>query len=82
VLLRYDGPVARLRWFGLGLAVLVAAALHPAVAGAAVRHGTACVARHVVYVEGKLDVQYRPGCTGHDEPELDPVSSLRTRPET
>ena len=76
MLLRYDGPVARLRWFGLGLAVLVAAALQPAVAGAAVRHGTACVARHVVYVQGKLDVQYRPGCTGHDEPELDPVSSL------
>ena len=48
----------------------------PAIAGAATRHGTACVARHVIYVDGKLEVHYRPGCTGHDEPELDPVSSL------
>ena len=47
-----------------------------ATAGAAVRHGSACVERHVAYVEGKIEVQYRPGCTGHDEPELDPVSSL------
>jgi hypothetical protein len=37
---------------------------NPAVAGAAVRHGTACVERHVVYVEGKIDVQYRPGAPG------------------
>jgi len=57
---------------------LVAGALlwAPAIAGAATRHGTACVARHVIYVDGKLEVHYRPGCTGHDEPELDPVSSL------
>ena len=48
----------------------------PATAGAATRHGSLCVSRHVVYVEGKIDVHYRPGCTGHDEPELDPVSSL------
>ena len=30
----------------------------------------------MIYVEGKIEVHYRPGCTGHDEPELDPVSSL------
>jgi hypothetical protein len=66
----------------LVLALTTAAAMLmslPATAGAATRHGShgsLCVSRHVVYVEGKIDVHYRPGCTGHDEPELDPVSSL------
>jgi hypothetical protein len=68
--------VARLRWLVLALAALAATALGAPAAGAAVRHGSACVERHVAYVEGQIEVQYRPGCTGHDEPELDPVSSL------
>ena len=33
-----------------------------------------CIAHHVNYT--KADIEYAPGCTGHDEPELDPVSSL------
>jgi hypothetical protein len=68
--------MARLRWLVLALAVVAATALGAPAAGAAVRHGSACVERHVAYVEGRIEVQYRPGCTGHDEPELDPVSSL------
>ena len=36
---------------------------------------TACLAHHFAYVEGLFEVRYEPGCTGHDEPELDPVSS-------
>ena len=62
-------------WLALATAAAVLVSL-PATAGAATRHGSLCVSRHVVYVEGKIDVHYRPGCTGHDEPELDPVSSL------
>ena len=36
---------------------------------------TACLAHHPQYIEGKFEVTYDAGCTGHDEPELDPVSS-------
>jgi hypothetical protein len=36
---------------------------------------TACLAHHFKYIEGQFDVTYEKGCTGHDEPELDPVSS-------
>jgi hypothetical protein len=72
--------VGRRTGLALALATMAVAVLAslPAAAGAATRHGTGtlCVARHVNYVEGKIDVHYRPGCTGHDEPELDPVSSL------
>ncbi len=69
--------MGRRLWWVSALTLVVGALLFvPAVAGAATRHGTACVARHVIYVDGKIEVHYRPGCTGHDEPELDPVSSL------
>src|SRR5215472_10830417 len=34
-----------------------------------------CFAHHPKYIEGTFEVEYAPGCTGHDEPELDPVSS-------
>jgi len=69
--------VARSTWYLCALSALVAVVVLavPAATGAAVRQGSACVARHVAYVEGKIEVHYRPGCTGHDEPELDPVSS-------
>lgn len=36
---------------------------------------TACLAHHFKYIEGVFEVTYEKGCTGHDEPELDPVSS-------
>ena len=69
--------MGRRLWCMSALTLVVSALLWaPTTAGAATRHGTACVARHVIYVEGKIEVHYRPGCTGHDEPELDPVSSL------
>ena len=44
------------------------AAAAPATAG-----GTLCIAHVANYAK---DIEYAPGCTGHDEPELDPVSSL------
>lgn len=36
---------------------------------------TACIGHHPQYIEGRFEVQYGGGCTGHDEPEFDPVSS-------
>ena len=48
----------------------------PAPTFAASQQGSGCIAHHPNYVEGQLEVDYTPGCTGHDEPELDPVSSL------
>jgi hypothetical protein len=34
-----------------------------------------CLAHHPQYISGQIEVSYSPGCVGHDEPELDPVSS-------
>jgi hypothetical protein len=34
-----------------------------------------CLAHHPNYIEGSFEIQYTQGCTGHDEPELDPVSN-------
>ena len=34
-----------------------------------------CLAHHPKYIPGQFEVSYAPGCTGHDEPELMPVSS-------
>jgi hypothetical protein len=36
---------------------------------------SACLAKHPQYVAGKFEPRYSSNCTGHDEPELDPVSS-------
>src|SRR5262249_22191944 len=41
--------------------------------GAAPAGGTICISHVANYAK---DIEYAPGCTGHDEPELDPVSSL------
>ena len=35
----------------------------------------ACLGHHPQYIEGTLDVSYSSGCTGHDEPEIMPLSS-------
>jgi len=34
-----------------------------------------CIAHHPNYIEGNLEIDYAPGCTGHDEPEIFPISS-------
>jgi hypothetical protein len=36
---------------------------------------SACIARHPLQIPGGFGPYYTGGCTGHDEPELDPVSS-------
>jgi hypothetical protein len=37
--------------------------------------GSGCIAHHPNYIEDTFEVQYAAGCSGHDDPELDPVSS-------
>jgi hypothetical protein len=39
-------------------------------------HADTCIAHHPLYLEGTFEVEYTNGCTGHDEPELNPLSSL------
>jgi hypothetical protein len=43
---------------------------------AAPAHADICIAHHPLYVEGTLQIDYDTGCSGHDEPEIDPLSSL------
>src|SRR5215472_5979206 len=37
--------------------------------------GSGCIAHHPRYVDGSFETQYLSGCSGHDEPEIFPVSS-------
>jgi len=37
--------------------------------------GGGCIAHRPAYIEGVFEPQYTAGCSGHDEPELDPVSA-------
>ena len=59
---------------------LVAAAV--AFAGGSPTIGGDCLAHHPNYIEGQIEVQYTQGCTGHDEPELFPISSAPGRRAT
>ncbi len=54
-------------WSAIAVAVLFAAG--PVAADE-------CIAHHPRYLEGTLEVDYANGCSGHDEPEIDPLSSL------
>ncbi len=53
----------------------VAAALALASSAARAGQGSGCLAHHPLYLEGLIEVTYENGCSGHDEPELEPVSS-------
>jgi hypothetical protein len=37
--------------------------------------GSGCIAHRPAYIEGVFESSYVSGCSGHDEPELDPVSN-------
>lgn len=54
--------------------IAFAAALAFAALPASGQTFTGCLAHHPQYLSG-LEIHYTPGCVGHDEPELDPVSS-------
>src|SRR3954452_14125351 len=60
------------------IAFPAAVAAVASLAGAGQSHATvsaSCLAHHPQYIENTIEVQYSTGCTGHDEPELDPLSS-------
>jgi hypothetical protein len=69
----------------LGIGALVAALVAAQNPGRAVGGGQVvqavgggqggCVAHRAAYVEGVFEVRYSSGCSGHDEPELMPLSS-------
>ncbi len=44
-------------------------------APAANANNSGCYAHRPRYIEGVFEVRYDAGCSGHDEPELDPLSS-------
>src|SRR5690348_11645390 len=58
--------LAALAWVG------TASASKGSVVGSA--SGTGCIAHHPNYIEGVFEPRYSAGCSGHDEPELDPIS--------
>ena len=61
--------------FGL-LGACAAAALFAGSAGAASGStGSGCIAHRPAYVEDVFESSYVAGCSGHDEPELDPLST-------
>jgi hypothetical protein len=51
------------------------AAVFSLAAAPALADGSGCIAHHPRYVEGSFEVKYDSGCSGHDEPEIFPVSS-------
>jgi len=60
----------------LAAAALGVALVALALPGLARADSGGCLAHHPIYVEGTFETQYTQGCTGHDEPELDPLSNL------
>jgi hypothetical protein len=66
-----------LRWLVVvAFGVTVAAVGGVSSAGAASGGlGSGCIAHRPAYVDNVFESQYVAGCSGHDEPELDPVSS-------
>ena len=66
----------KLRRFAVVLVALGALAwVGSASAAKATAAGTGCIAHHPNYIEDVFEPLYSAGCSGHDEPELDPVSS-------
>ena len=75
------------RWIAALVAGLVVCAVLPAAAGASRSTGRTAVAATVSgtfkaclakrpYSDEDKEIYYTKGCTGHDEPEIDPLSSL------
>src|ERR1700693_75544 len=66
-----------MRKFGVLCLPLVAAVAMLSFLGAppANANNSGCYAHRPRYVEGVFEVRYDAGCSGHDEPEIDPLSS-------
>lgn len=73
---RLGVPVRRLLALAslAGLVALMVVA--PGAARASGGQGGGCIAHRPAYVEGLFESHYTAGCSGHDEPELDPVSAV------
>ncbi len=54
---------------------LAAAILASGASAAGNGTGSGCIAHRPAYIEGVFESSYVAGCSGHDEPELDPVSN-------
>jgi len=57
------------------LLMTAAATAYGLAAMPAMADGSGCIAHHPRYVEGSFEVTYLAGCSGHDEPELFPISN-------
>ncbi len=57
-------------------AAVVALSVGVPTASAAGGQGGGCIAHRPAYIEDVFEPHYTAGCSGHDEPELDPVSNL------
>ncbi len=67
--------MVRFRWAVLVWASALAAAMMSPIASSEAAGGQgACIAHHPAYVEGVFETHYTAGCSGHDEPELMPLS--------
>ena len=64
------------RFLIVTVAALATAVLVASGAGAGGTAGSGCIAHKPAYVEGVFESSYTAGCSGHDEPELDPISSV------
>ena len=64
------------RFFVVTVAALATAVVVASGAGAGGTAGSGCIAHRPVYIEDVFESSYTAGCSGHDEPELDPISSL------
>jgi hypothetical protein len=53
----------------IAAAAIAAFAAHPAYSQ------STCIGHHPLYIEDTLEISYDAGCTGHDEPELFPIST-------
>ena len=60
---------------GLALAAIGPAGASPSAAATTPSGASICIGHHPNY-SAQYPIWYAGGCTGHDEPELDPVSSL------
>ena len=61
-----------IRFLSFAAAAVCWLAARPAMAD-----GSGCIAHHPRYVEGSFETKYLSGCSGHDEPELFPISNAR-----
>jgi hypothetical protein len=61
---------------GATFAAIVAMSAGVPAARAVGGQGGGCIAHRPAYIENVFEPHYTAGCSGHDEPELDPVSNL------